>query len=997
MKPRILLNSSTPRKCGWIYCVILFSTVVNQVWSDEPFQKTIHPFLAANCVKCHSQPDKEGRVKSGPKGDVDLGMLRTEKDLLGNADVIGQLIDVLDSYDMPPDTEPEIPDAEREKVIGLLKQALKNSAQQETIRRSRVRRLNRFQYNFTVRDLFGLDRDVFALPEKLMTRHSPYLQKPSARMPEQVQVASYSLNPKPGLRNVMAFPKDLRAAHGFDNQSNQLTMSPLLLDAFLRLAVSIVESPDFNQQTVGVWQELFEEPQDSKELKKETRTRIARFLNKAFRRKVENELIDRYARFALGKIETGVGYTEAMKKVASAALSSPMFLYRIESNDRRDRQFELASNLSYLLWASAPDEELLRLAAEGKLSETKVLLAVVQRMLTDPKIERFLDSFPAQWLQLDNVLAATPDPRKQRLFSLEKDHPASLQMLVEPLLLFDAMFVEDRPLVDLIQPDFGYQSDFLKTWYTSDLSPPKVDRSKILQQNQFNDQRRVMLVQKLQAAQTQVDRLVQPIRKQLLTEKQKGEETKTVDLKPVAAWEFAGDLKASIGKLDLVSHGKVRFKNGSVELNQSHLLSPPLPFDLNAKTLEVRFVPHNLEQRGGGVMGIQGQGDFFDTIVLGERQPRHWISGSNGFSRTLDFPGSSPEQKQNELIHLVMVYEADGTTLLYRNGQPYGKPFNKGRAVFPKERSQVLFGLRHLPAGGNKFLHVSLDQARLYDRALTPAEVKAAHLGKHHFVSEQELVAAMTKDQQNQLTALTTQISDAQKDLESVPPNRDPNRVVQEVRDRFDNEMRQKMKDQIFRRVKTDDPRYGGLITNAAVMSMTSGPKRSHPIARGAWIIEVIFNDPPPPPPNDIPPLNEDSGDQNLTIREKFRVHRANPDCAGCHSRLDPLGFAMENFDLTGRWRDKYENGRDVDMKGKLMKRYAFNNVVEFKQAIVGEEPRLATAFTEHLLRFALARELLPRDRLTVEQILEEAQSSRYSIKKILKEVILSDPFLNLK
>jgi len=230
MKTRILLNSSRIKKCVWIHCVILFAIEANPVWGDEEFKKTIQPFLVANCVKCHRQAGKGEEAKAGPKGDVNLAMLKTEKDLLSNGEVIGQLIDVLDSYDMPPDTEPEIADAEREKVIGLLKQSLKESVQQENIRRSRVRRLNRFQYNYTVRDLFGLDRDVFALPEKLMTRHSNYLGKSSARMPEQVRVASYALNPRPGLTNVKAFPKDLRAAHGFDNQSNQLTMSPLLLE-----------------------------------------------------------------------------------------------------------------------------------------------------------------------------------------------------------------------------------------------------------------------------------------------------------------------------------------------------------------------------------------------------------------------------------------------------------------------------------------------------------------------------------------------------------------------------------------------------------------------------------------------------------------------------------------------------------------------------------------------------------------------------------------------
>ena len=107
------------------------------------------------------------------------------------------------------------------------------------------------------------------------------------------------------------------------------------------------------------------------------------------------------------------------------------------------------------------------------------------------------------------------------------------------------------------------------------------------------------------------------------------------------------------------------------------------------------------------------------------------------------------------------------------------------------------------------------------------------------------------------------------------------------------------------------------------MLSMTSGPKRTHPIARGAWIIEVILNDPPPPPPNGVPPLKDDGNSRNMTIREQFAKHREHADCAGCHSKLDPLGFAMENFDLTGRWREKYGNGREVDSSGKLMRKHA--------------------------------------------------------------------------
>jgi hypothetical protein len=177
------------------------------------------------------------------------------------------------------------------------------------------------------------------------------------------------------------------------------------------------------------------------------------------------------------------------------------------------------------------------------------------------------------------------------------------------------------------------------------------------------------------------------------------------------------------------------------------------------------------------------------------------------------------------------------------------------------------------------------------------------------------------------------------------------------------------------------------------MLSMTSGPKRTHPIARGAWVIEVIFNDPPPPPPNDVPPLNEDQTSDKLTIREKFAKHRENPDCASCHSRLDPLGFALENFDITGRWRDKYENGRDVDASGTLMKKYDFDGIVRFKESLVQENRRFAKAFTAHLLRFALSRELSPLDSLTIDTIVNKTAAENFKLRALIRETILSDSF----
>ncbi len=952
----------------------------------DNFDALLQPVFAQHCVKCH------GGKKL--KGKVDLKSLASEKAFLAKPELIRNLVEVIDANDMPPDGEPRLPDTKRARLLAALKTSLAKAVAGKAVQTLPIRRLNRFQYNNVVRDLFQLNRDVFPLPEKLMTRHDNYITDRRDRMPDKVNVASRVLNPEPGLKGVRTFPKDLRASHGFDNQANQLTLSPLLLDAYLRLSVSIVESEDFNEKTVGIWKTYFAPPAEDADVGKEVRRRLEHFLALAFRKPVDHDTLDRYHAYTLAKIKQGASFTDAMKKAASAALSSPMFLFRSHDAAGREKQFELASNLSFFLWSSAPDAELLELAKKGELSKPQVLARTIDHMMADPKVERFLDTFPAQWMQLENVFAATPDPKLYRLFSLDAQYPASAQMVLEPLLLFDAVFVEDRPVVELVSPTFGYRSDFLRTWYTTDLKPPTLNEQQIVEQNRRNEERRTLLTAQIKSSEEALDALTSPIRERLITARKRDKsKPKLVDLKPFAAWEFDGNLKDSVGSLDLKAHGNVAFRDGKVVLNRSYLLSKKLPMDLKAKSLEVWFELDNLDQRGGGLMGIQGPGDFFDTIVIGERKSRHWISGSNGFSRTLDFPESAPESTTGQLLHLVMVYTDDGVTTLYRNGAPYGKPFRKGKAVFPKNQTSVIFGLRHLPADGNRYLNVSIDKARFYTRALTPEEVVSSSSGHVLYVTDKELLEAMNAQQRKQHNKLSGSLKDLKAKLNAVPNPIDLKKAKQDIRRRFDDDIRRQLRSRTFTRVTQTDPRFGGVITNAAMLSMTSGPKRTHPIARGAWIIEVIFNDPPPPPPNDVPPLNEDAADKHLTIREKFAVHRENPDCAGCHSRLDPLGFAMENYDITGRWRDKYANGRDVDASGTLIKKYAFDGAVQFKQAIVKEKNRFARAFTSHLLRYALGRELAAADVPTIDHIVAVSAKDDYKLKSIIRALLLSKGF----
>ena len=200
-----------------------------------------------------------------------------------------------------------------------------------------------------------------------------------------------------------------------------------------------------------------------------------------------------------------------------------------------------------------------------------------------------------------------------------------------------------------------------------------------------------------------------------------------------------------------------------------------------------------------------------------------------------------------------------------------------------------------------------------------------------------------------------------------------------------------------FERVSINDRKEGGVITSAAVMTMTSGPEETKPITRGAWISGVIFNDPPEPPPADVPTLENDDSElaKQMTLRERFSSHRENPDCAGCHKKLDPLGFALENFDAVGRWRDQYHNGRELDSSGILFRKHKFNDVVEFKDAIMSEKDRFTKALVSHLLSFSLGRKLSAFDSPTVDLVAKKVKESDYSLRVMIHEIVQSDPFLS--
>ena len=647
--------------------------------------------LEEHCVHCHEAT--EGEPASG---NIDLVVFLDRLDQGSvQPEPCDEILDVLLHREMPPADESMLQTASRDDLTDAIATLLRHAIDRSPRPQSGIRRLNRLQYNNAVRDLLDLRCEVFPLPERMMREHREYFRPASGRMPETVHVGCRPLGKsqmiEPRLASVAAFPQDLRAEHGYDTQADHLSMSPLLMESFLKLGQSIVESPSFNRKNVGRWAEYFASPKnaspsDDAAIEKKLRARIASLTTRAFRRPTSPSTVARYTDYAMQTIDEGGNIESAMKDVVAAVIASPKFLYLSDptsstQGDAPESAHRLAHRLSFFLWASAPDDTLLAKAASGALLRRDVLSAETDRMLADRKLKGFCDSFPSQWLQLDRIISATPDPETYPDFYFSK-YRDSMHMMLEPLLLFETVLIENRPITELIAPEFTYRSHHLRRSYGESL----------------------------------------------------------------------------------------------------------------------------------------------------------------------------------------------------------------------------------------------------------PAKIKKKRFGE--------------------VTVLT------------------------------------------FDRLPIDDARYGGVITNAAVMTMTSGPLRTQPITRGAWIASVIFGDPPKPPPADVPPLDEPTGvDASQTLRERLALHRERSDCRGCHEQLDPLGFALENYDAIGRWRDEYAGGTVVDASGTLFDSDEFENPIDFKQAILRHRDRFSRAFIEHLCKFALARPITAADRFDIDRIVESSAANDHRMRDVLHAIIQSPLF----
>jgi hypothetical protein len=195
-----------------------------------------------------------------------------------------------------------------------------------------------------------------------------------------------------------------------------------------------------------------------------------------------------------------------------------------------------------------------------------------------------------------------------------------------------------------------------------------------------------------------------------------------------------------------------------------------------------------------------------------------------------------------------------------------------------------------------------------------------------------------------------------------------------------------------FRRVTLADEARRGLLGKGSVLLATSHADRTAPVLRGKWILENLIGTPPPAPPADVPALDPHPAAIPRTLRERLEAHRRDPACAGCHRAMDPLGFAMENFDAVGGWRTR-EAGRPVDASGTAPDGSAVDGVVGLRTALMRRPDVFVRTFTEKLLTYALGRGLEHYDMPVVRDIGRRAAADDHRVSSIVIGIVESAPF----
>ena len=195
-----------------------------------------------------------------------------------------------------------------------------------------------------------------------------------------------------------------------------------------------------------------------------------------------------------------------------------------------------------------------------------------------------------------------------------------------------------------------------------------------------------------------------------------------------------------------------------------------------------------------------------------------------------------------------------------------------------------------------------------------------------------------------------------------------------------------------LRQVSLPKGERGGLLTQASFLTASANGVDTSPVVRGVYVQEKLLGYTPPPPPPDVPTIEPDASGAK-TIREQLAKHRENATCASCHSKIDPYGFALENFNAIGGWRANYSKDHKIDASGALPTGETFTGITDFRRLLISRHEQFTRALTQNLLSYALGREPAFTDRVVVDGIMNDLSSKQGGFRDLIRAVVLSEPF----
>ncbi|MFK7822240.1 MAG: DUF1553 domain-containing protein, partial [Planctomycetaceae bacterium] len=410
-------------------------------------------------------------------------------------------------------------------------------------------------------------------------------------------------------------------------------------------------------------------------------------------------------------------------------------------------------------------------------------------LMNDPQIAKYANAWA------DRVLAIKPGPasvmnqpagvlkRGQAPLggdaskTLKQPHPRPTSKGGSVAAGSQSPFHSSHP--DEVRIDFMFRTAFARPATRRDIDRVQQYMRDARQQLTSQRQQLSRLETQRTALQSQIASMLEPVRARLLAEANRGNiapQARTP--KPIHRWDFDTNAKDTIGTAHAELRAGAKLEDGALVVrNGGHAVTAPLNRDLREKTLEAWVQLDNLNQRAGGVITVQTpNGVFFDSIVYAEREPRRWLSGSNGFARTQPFAVAPAEDVADKKpVHIAIVYHTDGRIVGYRNGKPYGEAYQSSGPYGFGKNAVVSFGVRHLPAGGNRLLSGRILTAQIYDKALSAAEVEATSKAAPFFVSEATVLSQLTEKQRDNISASRDQISKLSQQIAAMGDIPDPN------------------------------------------------------------------------------------------------------------------------------------------------------------------------------------------------------------------------------